>query len=658
MTISYRQRLTQLTGLNESTAKLLLLLICWVCYGNTVLNEYSLDDDVTVTENAFVQKGIRGIPDIITNPHFIRGSVRSDYRPVPDMLLAIEHQFFGNNPHVSHALNVLLYSALLLLIFSVLRSHFDFRKAHPAVPFLITLFYAVHPAHTEVVASIKNREEILSFLFAVLAMKFFRRFFSESRPRLMNGLSVFFFTALALLSKMVALPVVAVIILWGIYQGYYKKGRHFFIFSAILLLASLSYCAYIASIAQREILPVENPIMYSYNLSLIAGTIAETILFYFRFLLFPYPFRFYYGYDMIPLIPFLHPLALFSVALHLILLLTGVFLFIRKRPAGFFILAYLINIFFYSNIYVYTGIVAERALFTPSLWFIAASVLLLYAAGRFDSAEAAGLLRGTIVAAGVLIFTASSALTVYRNFQWKDVLTLMSADIVHLKNSAPANFIYGRWLMVEARRAEGSRKAEFLALAKKHFMRSAQVAPWYREPHFRLGMIYEYEEQNRDSAFRYFLKAYQLNPAYNPGRFQLAKQYYLKENYPEAEKLFASVYQELPHDTLTLFFYPQVLYRLGKKDLAFQITGELLHVAPATYYPYYNYGMFYYLQADADRATEYLEQAVRKGCRDAGIFNLLLDYYRANGLDNKIPELQKLFNTGQPQQDDTPPEAN
>ncbi|MEZ5054780.1 MAG: hypothetical protein R2807_08505 [Chitinophagales bacterium] len=146
----------------------ILILLAFVLYGNTIFNEYSLDDRLIVTENPYVQNGLAGIDDIFKSNYFQSKDVTLDKRPVTVSTFAIEYQFFGANPHVSHFINVLLYALLLIVLFQTLKRVFKLDTLHYLLPFLATILYAVHPIHTEVVASLKNRDELLVMLFGLL----------------------------------------------------------------------------------------------------------------------------------------------------------------------------------------------------------------------------------------------------------------------------------------------------------------------------------------------------------------------------------------------------------------------------------------------------------------------------------------------------------
>ncbi len=157
---------------------LILFGLCFLIYGNTIFNEYAIDDPI-VTNNPIIAKGIRAIPEIFTTRYRIQGQYNYGYRPIVKSSFALQYQLFGENPHVGHFFNVLFYSLTIIFLYLLLRKLL--REYDKILPLIITLLFAFHPIHTEVVASLKNREEIFSFLGSLVALYFFIRF-SESKP--------------------------------------------------------------------------------------------------------------------------------------------------------------------------------------------------------------------------------------------------------------------------------------------------------------------------------------------------------------------------------------------------------------------------------------------------------------------------------------------
>ena len=145
-----------------------LSLLILLVFGNTVQNGYNMDDDLVTQHHRFTSKGFEGLKDIVSNSYYSNNSdIVFGYRPVTHITFAMEHQFFGESPFVSHLINIILYLISTLVLFHLLFKWFG--AANFWIPVIAAFLFAVHPIHTEVVASIKNRDEILALLFALIS---------------------------------------------------------------------------------------------------------------------------------------------------------------------------------------------------------------------------------------------------------------------------------------------------------------------------------------------------------------------------------------------------------------------------------------------------------------------------------------------------------
>lgn len=155
---------------NELIVGLVLAVFALLLYANTFNNGYALDDELVTIDHRLTSQGISAIPEIFTS-HYFDNQVgnKYEYRPIVLATFAIEHHF-TINPTVSHVINALLYALTAFLLFASLRSMWP----QVAWPFaaLVTALFIAHPLHTEVVASIKNRDEILAFIGGILSIRF------------------------------------------------------------------------------------------------------------------------------------------------------------------------------------------------------------------------------------------------------------------------------------------------------------------------------------------------------------------------------------------------------------------------------------------------------------------------------------------------------
>ncbi|MAE08637.1 MAG: hypothetical protein CL661_07750 [Bacteroidetes bacterium] len=188
---------------------LILLLITFIFYYNVIYNHFSMDDYHVNINNPIIAKGISGIPEIWTSLYAEESGMAYGYRPLVRTSFAIEYQFTSKmdiNPYISHFINLLLYAISILVLYRLLRRIFNNYSIW--FPFLITLLFMAHPSHTEAVASLKNRDIILNFLFSTLAtLQFIKWVDLRKNFHLILG---FIYFTLALLSKETAIAQLAV----------------------------------------------------------------------------------------------------------------------------------------------------------------------------------------------------------------------------------------------------------------------------------------------------------------------------------------------------------------------------------------------------------------------------------------------------------------
>ena len=144
-----------------------VFLLPVLLYASTAFFGYNLDDELVTINHRLTSKGLAAIPEIFTSPYYQdEYGYAYEYRPIVLLSFAVEHQFFGDNATVSHIVNILLYAACVWLLFKVLIRLFP--SVPLIVPLSIALLYAAHTSHTEVVASIKNRDELLALVFSLV----------------------------------------------------------------------------------------------------------------------------------------------------------------------------------------------------------------------------------------------------------------------------------------------------------------------------------------------------------------------------------------------------------------------------------------------------------------------------------------------------------
>lgn len=619
----------------------LLVILSFVLYGNSIRNDYSLDDEFI--SGSSVQKGILGIPEILTSRYGVRaGKIALDYRPVVLVSFALEYQFFKANPHVSHFINILLYACCLIVLYNVLISVFSIQKIHEWLPLVITVFYAIHPVHTEVVNSLKNRDELFGFLFGFLFLRYGFLYFTSSENKIKYALLTLTFFTLSLVSKMVGIIYLPVFILILFFYNLLKwnKWNYLFLFTCIFLVISVSY--FILSGLKRETYAYENSLIGVTDLTVILPTCLKIILYHIKLLLIPFPLRYYYGNNMFPLESAFEPAVIFSFIVHTALLITGIIQFRKREVLGLLILCYLGCMFLYFNFPIpYTGMFSERALFLSSVWFIAAMVILLY---RIITISNMAIIKNAILLIGFIVFVFFSFLTIQRNFYWKNIMTLVSHDISYLENSIAANFSYANLLNNESKTTKDSINVVELRLrAEKHYEQTIRLFPYYPGYYYQFGKFYSYHLKNTEKAKYNFESTLKIDSADAGSNFELGKIYFEEKDYRRSYPYFIRAYNKIQTDSLLLFYLAQNALALGDLNSCYIVNNQFLKLYPDIKYPYLNLGVYYSTIMKDDSAVIYFEKGIALGDRNPDLLKNMVFYFNKKNNKEKADYYQGLL---------------
>ena len=179
---------------------ILVGLLSFVLYTNTLTHGFVWDDQLVITGNSVTTKGFSGLFEVWTTNKYIEQ--RPTYRPIPQTIHTILWQFFPNEPMVGH-LTVTLAYVICVLSFLFVLKHF-FPKLNNWLVLFIGAMFSLMPVHSEVVANIKSLDEILSTIFVVWSIYYA----SKKGFKFILISSLFFITAL--LSKVSAVTVLPV----------------------------------------------------------------------------------------------------------------------------------------------------------------------------------------------------------------------------------------------------------------------------------------------------------------------------------------------------------------------------------------------------------------------------------------------------------------
>ncbi len=311
-------------------------LLAFAFYFNSFFNEYAHDDGIVIVKNEYVQEGITGIPDIMTkdayDSYYRQLNTTNQlnggrYRPLSIVTFAIEQQFMGtvsdkkvdsvmkqntaygvkgeqqkkliHQMQVRHVLNVLWYVGSVIVLLYFLRKIVF--KNDPLIAFIAALIFTIHPLHTEVVANVKSRDEIMSLLFMCMTFIFDFKYREEKKPLMLVAALVSYF--LAFLSKEYAITMIILLpMAHYIFRKYTIKQCLMVVWPYVVAfgvywLLRRSVVAPPGENSDTEVL--NNPYVFATGFEKIATEIS-TSLNYLKLLIFPHPLSADYSYNSIP----------------------------------------------------------------------------------------------------------------------------------------------------------------------------------------------------------------------------------------------------------------------------------------------------------------------------------------------------------------------
>jgi len=578
---------------NFKIQALVLLIVGFILYGNSILNEYALDDGIVIEKNDYVQQGFKGIPKILKTDaydSFYRSMNAKQqlsggrYRPLSVVTFAIEQQLFGSKEKekpaddvalIRHLLNVVFYILSVIILLHFLQT-FIFKDT-PLVAFLTCLLFLIHPIHTEVIANVKSRDEILSFLFIILTfIKMFRYRESKKPLQLFAALAFYF---LALLSKEYAVILIVLIpILLYIAKGDSLKESligviPYFFVAALYLLIRFSIVGKGATIENPDVL--NNPYKFATSPEKWATKI-EILNHYLRLLFFPHPLSSDYSYNTIPYTNFGNPMVWFAILFHLSAIVATIVLFVRRNILAFAFAFYLLHLFLICNLVMDIGAtMGERLIYHSSFGFmIIIAIVINWLLEKIGSVNSKKIATFAFVA---LITVCCAAKVIPRNAQWKNDTTLFITDAETVPYSALVNGNAGKAYLDLADKPENkANEKDLIEKAIVHLSRSVDVHKAYVNGYLNLGVAY-FKLKDYENARIQWDKVAEIYPN-NP---------FLKRNY----------------NVLAGIYYNKGMEKGGKAPMeAIKFLEEAVRMDQGNAEYWYNLGGAYYTVKDFEKA--------------------------------------------------------
>lgn len=549
-------------------------VLVFLFYGNSLKNKYALDDDyVTVTNlpekgknflpnHKLVSKGFGGIVGIWKSRYAHDSEASFDYRPFTTTTFAIEYAIFGQNHFISHLINILLYFFSAWLLFCCLLKLFEEKDYSFPLAFFCALIFIIHPVHSEVVNNLKCRDELLAFFFSLSALWY--SIDAYEKPHFKTILLIILLLLLGAFSKKTTVIFSAVIPLCLVFFRKINLKKFAFILITFALIGIIVFIIkknFITEDLVRHFYHFENP-LYTDKVSFFHKIIIgiKTFGFYVQFLLFPYPFRSYYGTNTFDLSADLNIYFFITVSFFA---LCGFYIYKYKHKLLLFaMLLFSGSIAPFTNISTPApGVLGERFAYFSTMGFclILAIIISKYiklieykSISQFFSKPLLYLLPLILIC---MVYSWN------RNSNWANKLTLFEHDIKHLEKSAKANSLLANEYF-ELLRTPNLKYPPKIVLQKciNHYSQAVANDSSFFSAYNNAGVVYYSYLKDYKQAKQLFKLAIRHKPIYSQAYENLGNCFNQEKEIAKANWCYKKAYEINPKQytsyiaAITMFF--------------------------------------------------------------------------------------------------------
>ncbi len=595
----------------------ILAIVGFVFYCNTFTNDWAFDDMLVIVQNDYVHMGFSGIPKILTGDAFESFTHSQNeennqlsggrYRPLSIVSFAIEQQFLGtdfmekaertklpveaqkqrsdkflHDMHVRHVVSVLLYilSTIVLLLF--------FRKIifpnNYLAAFVAALLFTIHPLHTEVVANVKSRDEILSLLFVCLTfLAAFKYTETKKFTDLIIALLCFLLAMLAKEYGVVLIVLIPMALYW--FKAYnsaqsIKASLIYLVPLVLYFMLRLSSVKEAVEIGEGDVM--NSPYLLATGVEKIA-TIIYVPINYLRLLFLPHPLAADYTFNQIPYTTFTDWRVWLSLLVHGGMLAAMFYFMIRRHVLGFAIAFYFAFLALVSNVFVNIGApMGERLIYHSSVGFVIVIAWLL--CEGYNKIQPVTVARGALAGLLVVLVVLCGFKTIDRNKDWKTNGTLFPKDVNVVPNSVIANCNAGLANLMKSDDYKGAERDALIRKAIGYFDKSIAINTHYIMAYLNRGTCYNrLGEMDKASAdCDTVVKYYPVHPAL-PFLAVPVSNYYTKEGIKLAGEgndvgalvSFRKAADATPADANVLY---NLAYEYLKNNRIDEGKGTLMHI--------------------------------------------------------------------------------
>lgn len=655
---SLKGRLIQIIS-KQKIQVLIVVALTAAVYANTLGNKFVWDDETFIL----------GWPTVRTVGNigeFFKGAYPAEelkqYRPVKVTLMSLNYMLFGREPFFYHLQAILIHLSATVLVYLVVReifargpvsrfppasarsTKFDSnadsetrelrasgspsttvtpRKNPQLVAFLAALLFGLHPVHVEAITFVTSSTDILGIVFLLASFYFYLKQQEIGRRLTGNFWFALMFALLAFMTNEITLILPLLLIFYDLcfkhdfkvpfvkfYAPFFALAGGILAFRYFVLKIG-SYSGYFAdSIVTNMLLMPAVVIKYlsllvlpqnlSINHEVVGGVLSLR----------------YVDFNpmMVSRVNLFNPQVYWPAVLVICLVSAGVFCLKKAKILAFGGFWFLISLLPVLNIVPINILMQERYVYLASFGFCLLLAVSLFKLMRINgSAFEVKHLRLAAILLFIMTLAYYSQVTVMRNFDWKDSVSLWSKTVMQVGESALAHNNLG--LAYEEQDKSALALREFEQAAAHNSLNFAKI-------YLNLAKLYIATSQV-DMAFAELEKVLELYPNHS-GAYYLLGEAYKKggktttaiENYKKSIEQNFGYYE--PHIGLGGIYIEQ-----GKVEKAIEQFEIAKAIEPVNIPAYNNLGVIYAKQGKREMAIAQFAQALKYDPKNASVLKNL-----------------------------------
>ncbi|XP_055606746.1 protein O-mannosyl-transferase TMTC4 [Uranotaenia lowii] len=548
----------------------ILALLSFCCYYSSLEGTFVFDDSVAIVKNRDVTDANISLIQLFR--HDFWGSNITDkdshksYRPLTIWSFRQEVHLLGGgqlNATRMKTTNWLLHTGIGLLLPSFFQAvGHRHRVERFGIEFWASVLFVIHPIHTEAVAGIVGRAELLATVWFVLAVLVYCSLFEDQKrvpaytKQAIVLAAVFILTGIAVLCKETGVTILAMCAILDVLSNVDLRRpwstlvNNKALIARLITLFQMSCLViyirlWVQGFTRPQFRDKDNQVAASHGM---VKLLSQSYLYSLNLWLMLCPdwLSFDWALESIQLLKTGTDFRILFVLLFYTFL--GLFVYRRRFHAQFLkALALMVVPFFPASGLIRVGfVIAERILYIPSLGFcylIALGYSRLFR--KYRRIAIAGLL---------LLSTIFILRTIQRASHWSTEHQLFRSALRVVPNNAKVYYNIAR-LATD----QGDKQTAF-----EFYEHAIKLYPEYEAAHMNLGNLYR-EEQNYRLAMEHLRRAIELHEDFHTAWMNLGIVYAALKNHQDALTCYQRALKKQPH-------YPNCVFNLGN---LYHDTGNL-----------------------------------------------------------------------------------